>query len=200
MYHSTRHTPLLAALLTLAATITLHAGQAVVDSKDTTTPDTRYGLFGLLDHRSTYGQGVYPEPFLVDDSDLEVNEARLDWQHSKAGASGTDILHPEIEHGFGLVTVEIEAPYEWDRLPGGAVVQGSDNVDLGARFPVYQYVSHDGFFDTTFGIGAEVGIPTQSALSKNTEFRTKDLQRSPHRLAHHAPVDRRLFHALRPRR
>jgi hypothetical protein len=170
MSHSTHlKTPALTALLALAATATLHAGAPVVDTT-ATAPDTRYGLFGMLDHHSSYGQGVYPEPFLVDDSDLEVNEARLDWQHSKAGASGTDILHPEIEHGFGLVTVEIEAPYEWDRLPGGAVVQGLDNVDLGARFPVYQYVSKDGFFDTTFGIGAEVGIPTQSTLSKNTEF------------------------------
>jgi hypothetical protein len=44
--------------------------------------NTRYGLFGLLDHRSSYGQGVFPEPFLVDDSDLEVNEARLDWLRS----------------------------------------------------------------------------------------------------------------------
>src|ERR1700756_3544451 len=27
--------------------------------------NTRYGLFGLLDHRSSYGEGVFPEPFLV---------------------------------------------------------------------------------------------------------------------------------------
>ena len=56
-----------------------------------TTPDTRYGLFGLLDHRSSYGQGVFPEPFLVDDSDQEINEFRLDWFHAKAGTSRSDV-------------------------------------------------------------------------------------------------------------
>lgn len=46
---------------------------------------TRYGLFNGLNHRSDYGQGVFPEPFLVDDSDLEQNEARLDWLHTGIG-------------------------------------------------------------------------------------------------------------------
>jgi hypothetical protein len=54
--------------------------------------NTRYGLFGLLDHRSSYGQGVFPEPFLVDDSDLEVNEARLDWLRSGVANSHTDFI------------------------------------------------------------------------------------------------------------
>ena len=65
--------------------------------------DTRYGLFNWLDHRSEYGQGVFPEPFLVDDSDLELNEFRLDWLHSKAGPSRTDIGTAELEKGFGQV-------------------------------------------------------------------------------------------------
>src|ERR1700677_2431634 len=43
------------------------------------TVDTRYGIWDALDKRSVYGQGVFPEPFLVDDSDGEVNEGRLDW-------------------------------------------------------------------------------------------------------------------------
>ena len=38
---------------------------------------SRYGLFDGLDHRSIYGQGYFPEPFMVDDSDLEPNEARV---------------------------------------------------------------------------------------------------------------------------
>src|ERR1035437_4920651 len=59
------------------------AGQrAGTISSDVSTPsvasatDTRYGLFNLLDHRSTYGEGVFPEPFLVDDSVLEDDEDR----------------------------------------------------------------------------------------------------------------------------
>ena len=44
------------------------------------------------------------------------------------------------------------------------------NIDLGARLPVFQYVSPGGFFDTTFGVAVEVGIPTTSPVSQNTEF------------------------------
>jgi hypothetical protein len=165
--------PFLAALFACTAT-TLHAGDASVtsaassDALTPSTPDTRYGLFGLLDHRSSYGQGVYPEPFLVDDSDLEQNEFRLDWYHAKAGSSRTDIQTTELEHGIGQLTLEIEVPYERDTTPDG-IAQGMDNIDLGARYPLYQYVSRGGFFDTTFGVAAEVGIPMHSSVSKNTE-------------------------------
>ena len=38
--------------------------------------DNRYGPLNLFDHRSMYGMGTFPEPFLIDDSDLEVNELR----------------------------------------------------------------------------------------------------------------------------
>jgi hypothetical protein len=164
-------TPLLAALLALTAAATLRAGQPVVTSADmtATTPDTRYGLFGLLDHRSSYGEGVYPEPFLVDDSALEQNEFRLDWSHAKAGSSRTDIVRTEIEHGIGNLTLELEIPYEVDRSPDGTV-QGMNNINFGARYPVYQYVAPSGFFDTTFGVAIEAGIPTQSSLSKNAEL------------------------------
>jgi len=41
---------------------------------------------------------------------------------------------------------------------------------LGARIPVYQYVSDNNFVDSTFGVAFEAGIPTDSTLSKNGEF------------------------------
>jgi hypothetical protein len=41
------------------------------------------------------------------------------------------------------------------------------NVNLGARYPIYQYVSP--VIDTTYGVAAEVGVPTHSTISKNTE-------------------------------
>ena len=131
--------------------------------------DTRHGLFNGLDRRSEYGQGVFPEPFLVDDSDLEPGEARLDWIHTQAGNSKTDILHPEIEKGFGVVTLELEVPYEIDRA-GGVTTKGFDNINLGARAPFYQFVSQSGLVDSTFGAAMEVGIPTQSPVSKNAEL------------------------------
>jgi len=131
--------------------------------------DTRYGLFNALDRRSEYGQGVFPEPFLVDDSDLETGEARLDWLHTGAGSSKSDLVTAEVEKGFGLMTLELEVPYERD-VSDGTTAEGFDNIDLGARYPFYQFVSRNGFVDSTFGAGIEVGIPTDSTLSKNAEL------------------------------
>lgn len=131
--------------------------------------DTRHGLFDGLDRRSEYGQGVFPEPFLVDDSDLEPGEARLDWLHTQAGGLKSDVVTAEVEKAFGLMTVELEIPYEYDTAPG-ATTRGFDNIDLGARYPFYQFVSPNGLVDSTFGAGIELGIPTESPVSQNTEL------------------------------
>ncbi len=152
--------------------LTVEYCQAALTNEQTTAVSpagTRYGLFDGLDSRSEYGQGVFPEPFLVDDSDLEPGEARLDWLHTEAGGSKSDVATAEVEKGFGLLTLELEVPYERD-VSDGATTEGFDNIDLGARYPFYQFVSPKGFVDSTFGVGIEVGIPTQSAVSKNTEF------------------------------
>ena len=129
----------------------------------------RYGLFNLLDHRSSYGQGVFPEPFLVDDSDLEPNEARLDWLHTKANGLQSDKVKAELEKAFGLLTLELEVPYERN-VSSDETSQGIGNIDLGARWPFYQFVSANGLVDSTFGVAAEAGIPTGSAVSKNAEL------------------------------
>ena len=132
--------------------------------------DTRYGLFNGLDHRSSYGQDVFPEPFLVDDSDLEDNEARLDWLHTQAGGQQNDTVTAEVEKGFGQMTLEIEVPYERNIMPGESTESGVGNIDLGARYPLYEYVAASGFFDTTFGTAVEAGVPVNSSVSKNTEL------------------------------
>ncbi len=131
--------------------------------------DTHYGMLGLLDSRSQYGKGVFPEPFIVDDSDLEVNELRLDWLHTEGSGQNVNAFTAEVEHGFGLLTVEVEVHYDYDAIDGDRE-QGFDNVDVGARYPLYQYVSPNEFVDSTFGVGIEVGIPTNTPLSKNTEI------------------------------
>ena len=136
----------------------------------TEVPSTRYGLFDLLDSRSQYGQGIFPEPFLVDDSDYEINEARLDLLHTKIGSQHSDLVRAEIEKGFfGVLTLELELPYKVD-LTNGHRQQGFNNINLGARIPVYQYVSDNDFVDSTFGVAFEAGIPTNSTLSKNGEL------------------------------
>jgi len=138
----------------------------------------RYGPFGLFDSRSMYGKGVLPEPFLVDDSDLEVNEVRFDWFHQGSSGQTGNLLRGELEHGFGMMTVEAEVPYlyntkrSFETAVGHSVhttSQGFDNVSIGVRNPIFQYVSSNEFIDTTFGVGLEVGIPTNSPVSKNAE-------------------------------
>jgi hypothetical protein len=161
---------LFACVFPLLSAIPLLAGDSsqITGSAAASPTDTRYGPFDLFDHRSNYGQGVFPEPFLVDDSDLETGEFRLDWLHTKAGEQHTDLFTGEIEHGFGLVTLELEVPVERD-FDGGKKSSGFDNVNPGVRAPLYQYVSPSGFINTTFGTGLEVGIPTNSQFSRNTE-------------------------------
>jgi hypothetical protein len=144
---------------------------------DATT--TRYGPMSLFDARSNYGVGTFPEPFLVDDSDLEQGEYRLDWIHQENRGARFNTLNTEIEKGFGLVTLEVEGHYEYDSIStfdpasGGtdhSIQQAFQNMDLGARAPFFQYVSKNGFFDTTFGTGIEVGIPLNTQFSKSAEI------------------------------
>jgi hypothetical protein len=122
-----------------------------------------------LDHRSWYGQGNFPEPFLVDDSGLEINETRLDWLHTRAGDQQIDTASAEVEKGFGLLTLELKIPFEREASPD-QTLQGVGNIEVGGRHPFYQFVSADEFFDTTLGAAMEIGIPVNSAVSKNTEL------------------------------
>jgi hypothetical protein len=131
-----------------------------------TPTDTRYGLFGALDHRSEYGLGVFPEPFLVDDTDLEVNEFRLDVLDTRSAAQHADLLKTELEKGFGVVTLELEFLYERD-ISASVVSGGVDSINPGARTPIYQYVSDT--VDSTLGVGAEAALPVNTSRSRNTE-------------------------------
>src|SRR3974377_1137159 len=92
---------------------------APIRADTTTNAPSRFGLFTGLDPRSFYQQGDFPEPFLVDDSGLEMNEARLDWLRSGIGSSHQNNMRAEVEKGFGLATAELAVPYEYDSSPGG---------------------------------------------------------------------------------
>ena len=153
--------------LVLGWSATLANGELMADTQ--IAPDTRYGWFQWLDHRSGYGQDVFPEPFLVDDSALETAEFRLDWLHSANRGDHSDRTKAEIEYGFGQLTAELEVPYE-HIVAGGTTASGWDNVDAGVRCPFYQFVSRNGLVDLTLGVAVELGIPTTSDVSKNTEL------------------------------
>jgi hypothetical protein len=162
----------------VAATTSVRAGSMVGDQEAPASTvmgssvaappaSTRYGLFNWLDHRSQYGLGVLPEPFLVDDSDLEVNEFRLDVFDTRIGAQHTDLYKAELEKGFGPVTFELEFLYERD-VSTDVVSEGVNSLNPGVRVPFYQYVSAS--VDTTFGVATEVALPVNSARSRNTEL------------------------------
>src|SRR5580692_11111437 len=127
---------------------------ARADTPTSQDATSRYGLFNWLDHNSTYGAGWYPEPFRVDEGDID-NELRADYEHDQGHGTISHQLHAEIEKSFGVVTVEVEGYYDINThaIGGGqhAQDQGFGNVDLGIRTPFWQYVSPKGFFDTTFG-------------------------------------------------
>lgn len=130
---------------------------------------TRFGLFDGLDTRSSYGQGMFPEPFIVDDTVLEVNEARLDWLHTAGeGNQHSDTVSAEVEKGFGQLTLEVKAPLERDSS-SGQISTNFGKLELGARHPFYEYVAPQETFDFTFGAAVEVGVPVGSIIARNTE-------------------------------
>jgi hypothetical protein len=132
--------------------------------------DSRYGLFDWLDHRSAYYGEFFPQPLLVDEMTLEQDgELELSSLHTAANGQHSDIVTAQVEKSFGLLTLELDVPYERD-YDAGEVSQGIGNIELGARYPLYQFVSASGFFDTTLGVAMEAGLPASSAISINPEL------------------------------
>ncbi|MGB8369552.1 MAG: hypothetical protein WCF71_09715 [Verrucomicrobiia bacterium] len=143
---------------------------ALADTNSSVKPDSRFGLFNCLDHRSAYYGEFFPRPLLLDETSLEPDgELELNSLHTEENNQRSDVVTAEVEKSFGLLTLGLDVPYERDS-DSGDVSQGIGNIDLGARYPLYQLVSAKGFFDTTLGVAMEVGIPVNSAVSKNTEF------------------------------
>ena len=132
-------------------------------------PDPHFGLFNWLDHRSAYYQDFFPQPLLVEDTGLEESEVEFGSLHTEANNQRSDVVAAGIQKSFGLLTLELEVPYERDSDADG-ISEGIGNVDLSARYPFCQFVPANGFFDTTLGAAMEIGIPVNSAVSKNTEF------------------------------
>jgi hypothetical protein len=139
----------------------------------TMAAEAQDGLFGWLDPHSAYRQEFFPQPLLVDDTCLETDgELELNSLHTQANGQRTSIVSAEVQKSFGLLTLELGVPYERD-AEAGDVSQGIGNIEFGARYPVYQFVSARGFFDNTLGVGMEVGIPVSSAININAELEPK---------------------------
>lgn len=103
----------------------------------------------------------------------------MDYFHAEGPGGQSDELGPEIEYNFGLLTVEAETAYQWNRelsaepLTGRVAHQstrGLGAIELAVRHPVFQFVSSDGNFDYTLAGAFELAIPSGSSLSKDTEL------------------------------
>lgn len=146
------------------------AGADADDAAPSTNSLTgRYGLFNGLDHSSVYTQEAFPEPFLVEDVAWEDNEVELNWLHTKAGDKQNDTGSIEYQKGIGLLTLEAEIPYVNFVKPGESI-HGLGNIDLGARYPLYQYVSANHIVDASFGAAMEAEIATDSTVSRNGDL------------------------------
>ena len=140
--------------------------------------DARYGLFGLLDHRSTYGQFWFVEPLRAPEMDVD-RELRVDFFHSEAAGSQGILVRPELEYNFNLLTVEVEPAYEWDSTASlnratGRISrfrpQGFGSIEVSARHPLFQFVWASGTFDYTLAGAFELALPSNSPISKDAEF------------------------------
>ena len=138
----------------------------------------RYGWFNLLDHRSIYGQSWFPEPLRGPETDVD-RELRLDYFHGEAQDRQSDQLKAELEYNVGLLTFELELPYERDSESFANPIthkierdtsEGIPAIEFSARHPIYQYVSNDNFFDYTLVGALEVAVPSGSKIGKDTEF------------------------------
>jgi len=149
----------------------------VPETVSQSAPATRYGPFGLLDHRSIYGQFWFVEPLRATEMDVD-REVRVDYFHGCHGFQ-TDQVRAEIEYNFGLLTAEVGVPWQRDNTSASRSAtgrsfrqrsQGVGNIELAIRHPVFQYVSEDNVFDYTIAGAFELGVASHSPISKDTEF------------------------------
>jgi hypothetical protein len=144
---------------------------ALANTNSWTPQNSRFGLFDALDHRSGYYADCFPQPLLVDDTGLEPGgELELNYLHTAAAdEQQSDIFSAEVQKSFGLLTFELEVPYEHFSDSDDSA-HGIGNIELNSRCPFFQFVSANGFFDTTLGVSVDGGIPVQSEVSKNAEI------------------------------
>jgi hypothetical protein len=170
---------LLCTLICLAAWPAIAPAHDNDDDQPTTNPssltagDARFGAFDLLDHRSAYYHQSFPEPFRVEDTTLD-QEFRLDWQHAESRTGISNLAIAEVQQPVGIVTFEVQTSYAANQTTSTSEddpnPSGFGSIELGARFPVCQFVSTGRMVDNTTGLNLEVGVPTNSPLSKNTEI------------------------------
>jgi len=156
----------------------LYASSESASAPSASTAAGPYGLFNLLDSRSEFGTGFFPEPFLVDEGDRD-KEVALSWYHQEGPGSGTNQITGDVEWTFWGTTIEVEVPWESDTFPSTDPftsqpdtqrTSGVDAIQIALRHPIWQYVSSDNNIDNTLVAAFEMAVPTNSPVGKDTEL------------------------------
>lgn len=168
-----KHSAIITAFTLTSVAVQADETPSLPDTNSAAATNSGGGLFGWLKPQSAYNQEFFPQPLLVDDTGLEKDgELELSSLHTGAGSQHSDTFGAEIQKSIGSLTLEFGVPYQRNS-DAGDVSEGVGNIDIGARYPLYQFLSAKGLFDNTFGIGMELGIPVNSAVSLNTELEPK---------------------------
>ena len=128
------------------------------------------GLFNGLDHRSAYFRDFFPQPLLVEETSLEEGELEFGARHTQASQPHTDTVSAGVQKSFGLLTLELEVPCEHEVAADQSARGGVGNLSLDARYPLWQWVSGGGDYDTTLGVALEAGLPVDSVAGDRTEM------------------------------
>src|SRR5437867_13149009 len=93
-------------LVVVFTTIALADAQPQPYQLSDSSGNTRYGPFGIYDHRSIYGKYWFPDPLSARETDVD-NEVRADWVHAEHHGRQVDEVRFDVETSFGLLTCEI---------------------------------------------------------------------------------------------
>ena len=158
------------------ATVLADNQTVLADTNPLAAPESHGGLFNWLDPRSAYYQDFFPTPLLLEQTSLEKEgEVELTSLNTEANDQRSGIYTVQVEKSFGLLTLELEVPYERD-LDAGEISQGIGNINLSARYPLYQFVSANGVFDTTLGVGVGSRHPGQFGGKQEHRINPRDFQ------------------------
>lgn len=155
-------------------------------------------FFGLLDSRSSYGKGFFPELYLGPEFDVET-QVEVDYVHGEKRNTQDNEVDGEFDwNPGGELTVAGEIGWDSEHAvnpqggDGDDVEQenaaGFEDADLAVYHPIFQYVSGDNVFDYTAVARLDVGIPTHTPASGN------DMQLTPYigqllRIGEHVSVE-----------
>jgi hypothetical protein len=183
-----------------------HPYTGLPDTRELEAAKERTTLFGQpLNSKSRYGLAWFPETLRAPEMDIEYSEMRLDYFHSEGDSRRTNEVRAEFEQSFGSLTLELELPYLWEQTSSEeadgsgdhaepVTKDGFSRIEMGARYPLFQYVSPGGDIDYTCVGAFELALPGSSHFGRDTEISPRVYQLL--RVGDHASVQTSIAYAV----